>query len=114
MFRWFRRSVPLTAQERLLADLNARANRVFSRQDNMGFAGAVSDQYREFAGQAYLSLISTVKRTPQDQHEAPMQYATRLRPEFERLHQYYRDLDADEDGGGLGSVSDGLSLLDRL
>lgn len=36
----------------------------------MGFSGAVPDEYREYAGQAYLSLVATITSLPQEPGEA--------------------------------------------
>ena len=66
MFHLFRRRPPPTAQQCLTQQLRDRAHRIFSRQDNMGFSGAVPDEYREHAGQAYLSLVATVTSLPQE------------------------------------------------
>lgn len=114
MFHLFRRRPPPTAQHRLTQQLQERAHQIFSRQDNMGFSGTVSDEYREYAGEAYYTLMGIVVDHPQQEGEAPRSYAARLRPAFEQLRDRLYESSSDEDGAGVGSVTDALSLLDRL
>lgn len=114
MFHLFRRRPPPTAQQRLVQQLQERAHRIYSRQDNMGFSGNVSDEYREYAGEAYYTLMRLVADHPQQEGEDSRRYAARLRPEFERVHARLYASTTDEDGAGLGSVTDALGLLDRL